>query len=503
MIMKRLRGLVFGERGVAMITVMLVGASLTVVASTAAAISIQDFRSGADDRRATEALAYAESGVDRILLEVRRGGYGWKHLNEAGCAEPPIAVPQGDLGESRFYNAFLTVYDADLAPDERMPDVGSWKPGDPWSTANDTTAVCTAHNDVDPSTSTPVLFAVTSTGEHPTATRVVRQVVRITTRGLPIGMYAESVNVQGGNPTAISISLVTPGNVDGREKLDFSGYDPYYKLGHFWEGESMTTAAPAAAHARGSINCKQSACGNDQLEHPGPLNCSANLTNNGQSQWDQSGFGESLSGFSKCLQWTGTPTGPPPYSSFSDADLERARPTPTLTEEDYAMLKQAAKDNGMYCGMGADGNGNCTTPSGSFSTNGTIQSLSGVGSHFIAYFDYPTAGDPFDNKRTVTWKAGVGPCSDDQSLNKSVIIVIRYGNLDLTGKDEIVGAFFAPEGQAWLRGSGGIVKTHGTVIAKKIDIGGNAEVILTPCWVKNMPNIFLIARPLSWSEVDR
>lgn len=494
MMRNRLRRLATGEQGVAMVTVILVGAALTVLSSTAAIVTIQDFRSGADDRRATEALTYAESGIDRVMLELRRAGYGWEHLNEAGCSLPPISVPQGDLGSSRSYKAALTVYDANLPPKDRIPP-------EPWTSANDSTAVCVAHDNKAPTT--PMLFAITSMGEHPTAARVVRQVVRISTRGLPIGMYAESVNVQGGNPAALSISLVTPGNVDGRDNLEFSGTDPYYKLGHFWDGASMEVAAPAAVHARGSINCSKLACGKDYLEHPSELNCTANRLLNGQSQWDQSGHGGSLSGFAPCPTWTGSPAGPPPYSNFTDADLARARPTPRLSEEDYALLREAAQSRGLYCAMGTDGNGTCRSPAGTFSTNGTIQSVAGVGNHYVAFFDYPTTGDPFSSKQTVTWKAGQGPCSDDQSINKSVIIVVRYGSVDLTGKDEIVGAFFVPEGRAWLRGSGGIVKIHGTVIAKKIDMGGNAEVQLTPCWVNNISTIFLKVEPLSWSEVDR
>jgi len=501
MIMSRLRRM-RSECGVAMVTVILIGAGLTVVSSAAAVVTIQDFRSGSDDRRATEALGYAESGVERLLQELRRFGYSWERLNEAGCAQPPISVPEGNLGANRRFNAYLTVFDKDLPPAERLPSVGTWKPGQPWSTDNDTKAVCVAHDNPPPTK--PMLFAITSTGEHPTATRVVRQVVSMSTRGLPVGMYAiEYATVKGGNPETISISLITPGYVEGREKLEFKGIDPYYKLGHFWAGQSMEIGAPAAAHALGQISCgSKTACGDDYLEHPGPLNCTANRTANGQSQWDQSGNGGSLAGLPQCPQWTGSPAGPPPYSSFGNDDFKRSAPQ-LLTEEDYALLKQAAKDRGMYCSMKLDNNGTCTTPTGSFSTNGTVQSVPGVGNTYVAYFDYPTGGDPFSSKQTVTWKAGVGPCSDDPAVNKSVIIVVRQGSVDLTGKDEIIGAFFAPEGQAWLRGSGGIVKIHGTVIAKRIDIGGNAEVLLTPCWVNNMSSLFLRVRPLSWSEIDR
>ena len=60
------------ETGIAMVIVLFVGAALTVVASTAAFVTIQDFRAGGDDRRAAEALSYAESGVERLMLQIRR-----------------------------------------------------------------------------------------------------------------------------------------------------------------------------------------------------------------------------------------------------------------------------------------------------------------------------------------------------------------------------------------------------------------------------------------------
>lgn len=505
--MKKMR-LFRDERGVAMITVILVAAVMTVVATTAATITITDFRSGKDDRKAAEALAYGESGVDRFMQQIRK--YTWGHLNQAGCEEAPIDVPMGDLGSGRFYNAYLTVFNPQLAQADRLPNLNGWEPGSTtWDgTANSGAEVCTTRPDAPPppgDAGEKAYFAITSVGEHPAARRVVRQVVTIGAMGLPIGLYADTVNVQGGTPTTLDISLVTPGNVEGREKLNFSGTDPYYKLGHFWSGLSMETPAPAAVHALGEIKCHKNYCGNDGVEHPAALECRANGLDNGQSQWDQSGGGGPLGSFSACAKWTGTPSGLPPTSLFTAEDLERARPKPNLDDQDYAALKQLAKSDGMYCTMGADGKGTCTKPTGSFSTNGTIQDgdLAGLGNTFIAFVDYPSNVDPFDTKSTLTWKAALGPCSDDKAVNRNVVIIVRNGSLDLTGKDEIVGAFLAPEGKIWMRGSGGIVKIHGTAIAKEIDFGGNAEVKLSECWVNNMPGAMLQIQPATWSEVDR
>jgi hypothetical protein len=499
------------ERGIAMMTVIYVAAVLMVVSSTATFLTIKEFRAGGDDRRGAEALGYAESGVDRLMLEFGRSPIPWSQINEAGCKHAPISVPTGDLGSDKYYNAYLTVFDtrAGIALGDRVPDLGTWKKeGDTWSAPSDLEDICQLRQNALPDPEVPLYFAISSTGEHPTAKRVVRQVVAMRQSGMPIGLYALQTEVKSNNVSTFNISLVSSGDVLAREGIEFTGYDPYYKLGHFWEGQSMAVPAPAAAHVQGTIYCKNQVCGNDGREHddetPTLLECRANP--NGQSQWDQSGFGGSLSGFSKCPAWTGSPAGPPPYSSFSEEDLDRSRPKPDLSDQDYANLKAQAKRNGMYCVM----NGNkwdCQTPNGLRTLTGgqvldTDVVASGVAKVFVAYFDFPTNVDPLS--QSIAWKAAIGPCSDDPALNRGVIVVARRGGLDLTGKGELVGTFLAEDGEMWIRGSGGIVKVHGTTIAKQLNFGGNAEVVNSECWVRNMPsNIFLRVTPVTWSELDR
>jgi hypothetical protein len=503
------------ELGVAMVTVLLVGTGLTVVASTAAFVTIRDLRAGRDERRASEALSFAESGVERVVEALRAGGYTWGRLNRAGCSRPPIEVPKGVLGTNQTYLAYLVVYDAqEPDPAKRIPDLGSWSPGSTtWTPPSPTPAVCTKHEaaiPLGPKPGNAQYFAITSTGTHPTAARVVRMVVGIEGRGLPLGLFADSVNVQGGNPGAISISMITPGDVEGREKMEFTGYDPYYKIGDFWTGAPDTIAgrpAPAAIHALGEIRCSRQACGNDLVEHGDQkLNCTANRVSNGQSMWDQSRSGGSLAGFPKCSQWGGTPPGPPPYSNFTQDDYNRVAPG-RISDQEYRALKESAQRSGLYCAIsgGSNPTWNCTTPSGAYSTNGNIQSTPpGVAQNYVAYFDFPSSGgDPFGTKQTVTWKAETGPCTSGSDANRTVIVVARYGSVDLTGKGEMVGTFIAEEGQVWMRGQGGTIKITGSVIAKKIDIGGNAEATLTPCWLENAPTLFMTLSPHSWTEVDR
>ncbi len=500
------------ELGVAMVTVLFVGAALTVVSSTAAFVTIKEFQSGADDRRATEALAFAESGVDRLMLELARGTFTWNEMNEAGCAYAPIGVPRGNLGNQKVYDAQLTVFHPELAAAQRLPDLQTWrKPGDTWEASwNDNKQLCTDTTRPGPEPGGPQVpqwFAITSTGKHPTATRQVRQVVKIGTRGLPIGMEADTVEITGGNPSAANVSLITPGDVTSdRNKMSFSGTDPYYTLHHFWESLSSAVAAPAAVHALGSVKCSANPSTTEctgGVEHSPSrkLNCGAN-GNNGQSQWDQSGGGSTITVLTPCA---GQSAAPPPSSFFSLADYKRAAPTPELNDQDYANLKAAAKAYGIYCPLDSGGGGTCTKPTGTFTVNSNtvIQDLdvAGLRNNFVAYFDFPPTGDPLS--RFVKWSAAVGPCNDSAPLSKSVVIVVRYGGIELAGNGEIVGAFLAEQGEIALRGSGAGFLIHGTLISKSLDLGGNARVQMSSCWVKNLPGGFLRVTPESFSEVDR
>src|SRR5918996_705854 len=135
------------QRGVAMMTVIYVAAVLMVVSSTATFLTIKEFRAGGDDRRGAEALGFAESGVDRLMLEFGRNPIPWGWISEAGCAKAPVTIPTGELGTDEFYNAYLTVFDtrAGIPLGERVPDLGTWrKSGDAWSASwNDAKEMCT------------------------------------------------------------------------------------------------------------------------------------------------------------------------------------------------------------------------------------------------------------------------------------------------------------------------------------------------------------------------
>lgn len=481
------------QRGVAMTTVLLVGAALSAVTSVAAFTTVQELRAGADDRKASEALSIAEAGVDRMLEYIRSGTVGWGHIRLAGCDadHPVLKLPsvQGWLDPAgvRRFDVELRVWDITPGVD---PCVG---------------------RSTDLRSNQTLYFAITSTGYHPAATRVIRQLITIKPLNLPIGIYAEKASSRG-TPNMRNISLITPGNVTGRESIGFVGDDPYYTKGHFWPGISTTGSTPtqpvpAGVHAVGTIYLKNENQAN-VVEHPpgAPLNCTANRSGTtGQSQWDQSGGGGDISTSTPCGGQS--PVAPPPRSLFTQADLAAVTPNPSLSDQDYLTLKQSAKRDGIYCFFPTAGGQQCTLLGASYTFGGTVTQTDvdrviAKKRTFIAYFDYEDPSKAL-SANEVHWKANVSPCDNRPAYHTSVIAIVRNGSMQVeaaAAPNFINGAFILPEGR--FRSSGNQT-INGTIIAKEFDNTGNGTFSMDECWVNNMPGPFLDITPAQWMEVDR
>lgn len=462
-----------GQRGVAMVTVILMGAALSSMATVAAYSTIRELRTGSDDRKATEALGYAEAGVDRLMQHLRSGTVTWGHLRQAGCPTP-LSIAQGGVGNGTF-TAQLSVFDPNaIDPADRYAP-----------------AACSA---VPLSPRTGGFFVITSTGSHPDAKRVVQQVVRIAPIGLPIGMSAQYVDANG-TPDIPGLSLVTTGRVFGRSKLDFTGSDPYYKVEDFYpqgaSGLAPTDAVPAAAHAVGGLYLRN----NGGAEFAtATKNCAANKTaTNSQSLWD----GDGTSGSGTITSGCAGQTGFPPTSKFTQADFDRVAPK-RLDDFDHQGLKTAAQDYGIYCSI-TGATYSCTRQGESIGSGWSagITSLMASGTNnFVTYFEFQ-GGDPLS--QNVNWGPEVWGCSDDLSQLRSAVVIVRNGGFNMSSGNRLNGAVIA-DGNFDYTGTPSI---NGTIIAHDFRIRGTANFSLDPCWVRNMPGPFLGTTPVSWREIDR
>jgi hypothetical protein len=482
------------QRGVTMVIVIFVAAALLVVSTTAAFVAVREFRAGSDDRKATEALAYAEAGVDRMIQYIRNSGaITFGALRQAGCTAGPITIPQTSIGNGTFSVTAWVYNPQGPTPVDKLATLHPRNNG----------ASTFACSNVAVNPRETAYLAIESIGEHPAAKRIVQQVVQVQPRGLPIGVSADSIEASG-TPQTIGISMVSEQKIIGREKIRFTGTDPYYTVGDFWPdgpfpaGISASTPVPSAAHAVQGIYMKSN--GTDWEFQGGPQNCTANGAG-GQSLWDSDGVGSHSPQHSPIAGGCAGQVGYPPHSYFSAADLARVAPS-SLDEADHRALKQAANAYGIYCSIPTSGSATClkqgvTYPYQSVWQDGDVASLFTGGTlNFVTYFEF-TGGSALSNR--IKWKADVWGCTDDPAVNRSAVIVVRNGGMDLENGASVNGALLL-DGE--FKYSGNVI-FNGTIVAQKFNISGNSTFSLDPCWVRNMPGPFLAVTPQHWSELDR
>ena len=492
------------ERGVAMVTVLFVGAALTVMTTTAAFLAVKGLRATSADKSSTQALAAAEAGLERFMLDVERGAVSYATMKEAGCASAPLTLPPGTLGPGT-YNVALTIYE---------PTQNPKVPADPWTAANDTAVPC--------STRTGNLFAVTATGTQGSGTRVVRQVI-MSTPGeskFPLGIYADNIDANG-NPDMDNISVFTRGDVVGRSKISLSGTDSNYQMedvynpttfsSFVWSGGlSWTSPIPAAVHATGEIYAKNTATRG--REHPfsstQTVNCVSNDTRNGgyalQSEWDSSACSGCTNSGNLSADTCGGLPGYPPTARFTQADLDRIAQVRNFTEDEYATLKSSAQASGIYCQFATN---QCWTNGvvGAAKTNWGTGDLAGITTpSLIAYFEWPYSSNTSGNsiKWTATWKAlsGVMCNPTNPADNRTAVIVVRNGSFDLGGTANLTGAILTPEGNF---DSSGTPILHGSVTAKAFRVRGNAKFESSNCFASSLPTTSTNLSLGGWSEIDR
>lgn len=483
------------EAGVALITVLFVGATLAVLTTSAAVMSVKGLRGASDDKSSAQALVAAEAGLERLLLDVTRGDVGYGLMQRSGCGAPPVALPPGTLGPGT-YNVYLTIYEPDDSP--KVPEA-------PWSATSPPCADRTTN-----------LFAITATGSQGRGTRVVRQIVSVVVGStkLPLGIYADRIDANG-NPTMRNISVFTAGDVIGRGKFAMIGTDSYFRMKDVYSqsafpsfawtgGRTWDSFIPAAVHATGEIYAKNA--GTRGREHPPTANCNANDTRNGglayQSEWDGSGC-TGCSNAGVITTDCGGLTGYPPTARFTSADLARIAQTRNFTETEYANLRTAAQASGILCEFALN---KCTKAGvvGPAQMTWNTADLPTGNSQFVAYFEFPYSTNTSANKITwkATWKAISGVmCNDSNPAdNRSVVVVVRNGSFDFGGNSQLTGAILVPEGDF---DSTGTPVLHGSITARTFRVRGNATFESSACFAGTLPTMLADVTPLGWSEIDR
>lgn len=492
--MSRLRN----ERGVAMITVLLIGAVMTVVVASASLIAIQEYRAANQDRGGTKALAYAEAGIDRTILWLRSNKTTWKNIVLSGC---------GTVAGSTYTTVTLN---------GAVPAVAGSSGAGTYSATISRADNCNPVPTAVPSPRVAQQLVITSDGcvegivgaTCPTgnAERVVKQAISVIARQLPVGASASKGIDMRGSPSFRNMIIFSKGIVTTRKQMTVTGTDPYYKKSDFYPcsgsavpgtgsvyrcyNSTNDAAMPASVHTTDRIFNNP----NGGNVHPPSPNCSY--------PWDGSATGVTIA-TNPGGTCTAGPSGVPPTANFSDSDYARIAQDPRLTEEDQRYFKQVAQQSGLYCGNynPAAGTNSCTR-AGVAATNvtGDIDpaDVTGLGNFFVVYVEFPSTTNPMSN--SLGWNVpnpiNQSPCSSTAAATSSILLIVRNGGV--TSKTAFLGAIFAEDGVFETNN----ITFEGALATAMIRTRGNPTICNSQRWIDAMPGAFLRVTPLDWSEVD-
>lgn len=484
------------QAGVALVSVLFIGAVMTVTVSAAAFIAVQEFRAANHDRGATSALALSEAGVDRSMQWIRSNKTTWRNIVLSGCGTKgsiegvsyETITLNGQIG-SGTYSTTITRADGCSPLPAQVPS-----PRVPQQLILESTG-CTNNT----------VGMVCPTGA---SKRVVRQAVTVSSRPLPIGVSTNRIDARG-SPTFRNMVVFARGIVNTRRQITMTGADPYYKKSDFYpctgglteaQGHCFDVASsndapmPASIHSTDRIFLNP----NGTSEHPPNPNCTS-----AQYTWDGSATGSDYAAAGEsaavgCLPYPNRP----PSTLFTDADYDRLARDPRLSEEDHLYFKQIAQQSGLYCADYGSSSQKCTKAGAPATVSGDLDNpdVAGIGNFYTVYIEYPDGTDPQRNmvNWSVTTPAPNAPCNSTAPATTMAVVIVRNGGF--TTKQNFMGALFAEDGHYE---TGDNVAFEGTIAAQSIRTRGGPTVCNSQRWVDSMPGIYLQVTPLQWSEVDR
>jgi uncharacterized protein (UPF0333 family) len=432
------------ERGVAMITALLVAAVLTALGLTVTQVAFSNMTNAGRDRVASGALGAAEAGVTRAIAYINKNNTHALNCSP-NCATNPwgsSANPQTiSLPDGRTAKVYIKQIQEYAPPAYK---VGTYK-----------------------------IYSVGTAGAVP-GQRTLEVTVEVKPLAFPLGIFTHDKINNGGTSSVTSESVLSDSCVDNRSHINFTGTDAYYGI-------------PAAAHSTQYITEA-----NLQACDPSLTNVKANDRNaihrsstcSSTYPYDQDGapLGGAFPLGSSCTTAAGQ------YTSSSLFTMQMLTNDPYnflprgLTDAQYALLKARAQANGTYY----------TTP-----TPPSWPVASSV-SNPVLYFKL-SPGQEVNlqgDLNTFAW-------SNDPTCalqHPAVVIVVEGGDLHINSNASLSGAVFVPDGTLTYNGGAVLI---GTVFTKSLVMTGNANISLNDCYTRGTPGGVLDVRPVRFREVDR
>jgi hypothetical protein len=453
------------QRGVAAITILMVTVVLALAGSVVAFTATAELEIGGRERRAEEAFAGAEAGLDVASSYFDSVDATIEELGTepAFCLNNPVV---DDTVEYRH----PTLTGTPLCGIEiTSPQNGSW---------------------FTPPTGKPFIdYKVLSRSqEGRTVNRVLSSTYRVVAREVPFGMFINGNVDLNGTPTLLRESLLVNGVVTSREKLsmDWNNNNTFDDpdLGWVFHKDRISSDPDPDQCFDASTN---------QM-----VGCAAVFSNFQIYEKNQQKTSDEIHS---------TPTSPYPHDRDShQAKIVNnvAQPVVTLPNADVleAMphLKQVAQAQGTYYDL-RDGKG----PGKTYQPGDVGAPAKEFAENVVVYIDA-------DDADTIKWKISLvpPPGTGSDMLHTypdgvrrgpaSGILVVRGGDLQLESGNVWSGAIFVPENQFRILGGVGCTCT---IYAEGFSAqGGNSNIQLTPEWFQNLPAGLVNVTRRSFSECE-
>jgi hypothetical protein len=451
------------QRGVAAITVLMVTAVTALAGASVLFTATAELDIGARDRRAEDAFAAAEAGLDQA------SAYLFGHPSALSDLVPDPTTGQ----RARCLNNALAGDTADIPCEVRITSPSNGQLFFP------------------PGGGKPyVLYDVLSQArEGRAATRALAARFRMDPKDVPYGLFINgNVDLNGG-PQLLRISMLVNGVVTSRDKIvtDWNGNGQFDDPDLGWPFHKDRIQANPGPN----VTCSDPGFPGEQL------GCTAVYSN---FQIYRKNVVKASDEIHSC--------DPPCFPNDRDAHqavVINGVPQPVVSLPDTDVLeamegmKQLADDQQNYFNFKDGSNSNIVIQPSTIGAPGKDFAKDAV-----FYID-ADAGDQ------IKWRPSLIPdsaASDIQYINpagdkvgsQSGIIVVRGGSLDIEAGTDWSGALFAPENKVRLLGTNTCTCT---IYAKSFEkVGGNATVQLVPEWFGRLPAGFYSVTRQSFAECE-
>ena len=439
------------ERGVAMVTVLLVTGVLTALGVTVTQVSLSNLSNAGRDRVASGALGAAEAGVTRAISYINSNNTHALSCspscsaNKWGNKSDPAKVTLPDGREARVWIETIQPY----APPGYK--VGLYK-----------------------------VHSVGTAGSGP-GKRTLEVTIEVKPLAFPLGIYTRNKLNNGGSAAIFNETVMSNDCIDSRDKMNFTGIDAYYGI-------------PAAAHSTSYITSDNYGsvkyCSNDltwiRNNDTKAIHRASVGTCNPQFPYDRDNapLGGNFPAGSACS------TASNQYTSSSLFNVDMLKNDPYnfkprgLTDAEYALLKARAQSLGLYF----------TTPNPGATAWPNAANVSDP----VIYFKLTAAQEVQINTELNSYAWQNDPSCIMQ--HPAVVIVVEGGNLRINSTARLTGPIFVPDGNLTYNGGAELV---GTVFTNRLHLTGNAQISLNECYAKATPGGVLDIKPVRFREVDR